>query len=114
MTNDDSVPRLIDVRGAIAGPIKRSLYRLVEQSVERVLAVEELNRLYRVSLDVPGDESYFATVLRVLNVTVALSDEDRQKIPAQGPLVVVANHPFGAIEGVILGEVLASRRPDTR
>jgi putative hemolysin len=114
MTNSDLVPRLIDVRSAIDGPIKRSLYRLVENPVERVLAVAELNRLYRQSLDDPRTESYFTTVLRVLNVTVALSDEDRQKIPADGPLVLVANHPFGAIEGVILGEVLTSRRPDVR
>ena len=36
------------------------------------------------------------------------------RIPIQGPAIVVANHPFGAIEGIILADILRSRRPDVK
>jgi putative hemolysin len=37
-----------------------------------------------------------------------------ESIPASGPLVVIANHPFGGIEGLYLYSLLAARRPDVR
>ena len=42
-------------------------------------------------------------------VAGALSD-----IPAEGPLVVVANHPYGILDGLMLGDILARRRGDFR
>jgi putative hemolysin len=35
-------------------------------------------------------------------------------IPPNGPAVVVANHPFGGLEGVLLASILCSVRPDVR
>ncbi len=104
--------RLIDLKEAIRGPVGRTLFRFVEHPVERVLSLSRINRLYAESRGHQGN--YFPTVLNVLDIQYQLSDEDREKIPSDGPLVVVANHPFGAIEGVILGDLLTRRRPDVR
>jgi putative hemolysin len=37
-----------------------------------------------------------------------------QSIPKKGPLVVVSNHPFGIMDGLILGHILRERRGDFR
>jgi putative hemolysin len=54
------------------------------------------------------------TALELLNVRYRVSDPDRARIPEKGPLVVVANHPFGAVEGLILGALLRSVRSDVK
>ncbi len=46
--------------------------------------------------------------------TYLVRSEDLAKIPTHGPLVVVANHPFGGIEGIVLGDLLQRIRPDTK
>jgi putative hemolysin len=123
MLQQDSAPRLIDLRSGITGPVKRSLFRLIEGPVEKVLSLGAINRAYARSLSLQqeqeqdgsaGGGDYFRTVLRTLDISYDLSDEDRAKIPTTGPVVVVANHPFGAIDGIILGDILTGVRPDVR
>src|SRR5215471_5508873 len=109
------VNRLIDLRGGIESPVKRALFRLVELPVEKALAVSEVNRVYSMSVALCEEKgSYFSAGLSALGVEYEVSAEDLQKIPATGPLVVVANHPFGAIEGLALGDILTRVRRDTR
>ena len=40
--------------------------------------------------------------------------EQLDRIPKEGPVVVVANHPFGGIEGLILCSLLRKVRPDVK
>ena len=106
--------RLVDLRANITSPVGRTLYRLLEWPIERLFSLPALDRLYASMSPVSGDRSYFATVLRGLGVAYDLAAEDVAKIPMHGPLVVVANHPFGAVDGLILGDVLTQVRPDFR
>ena len=39
---------------------------------------------------------------------------DLHRVPRRGPVVAVANHPFGMVEGVILGSLLLRVRPDVK
>src|SRR6185295_14083183 len=112
--NGDESPRLIDLGRSIESPIRRGLFKLVENPLGKMLSLGALNKLYADSQAADDGGNYFASILRLLNVEYDLSDEDVAKIPADGPVLIVANHPFGAIERVILGELLTRRRPDVR
>ena len=82
-------------------------------TLEHVLSIRRLARMYR---DMPksSDPLEFArAALDSLNVRSTLVGA-LDAIPATGPLVVVANHPFGGIEGLALYAALASRRADVR
>jgi putative hemolysin len=61
----------------------------------------------------PG-ESFYAALLRLMRVSWSVSDIDLARIPKTGPCVIVANHPFGMIEGTTIGTLLESVRPDVR
>ena len=47
-----------------------------------------------------------------LNYECSISDINR--IPKEGAFIVVANHPFGMAEGLILTKIIASVRPDVK
>jgi len=48
--------------------------------------------------------------LEALGLSVRVAREDLERIPAKGPLIVVANHHYGGVEGVVLASVLARAR----
>lgn len=106
--------RLIDLRGPLKTPLRRRLFKLVEPPIEKLLSVRSLNRTYSDFIDHYDHGNFFASALDHLNVRVDVSEEDRGKIPASGPLVVVANHPFGGIDGIVLGALLTSVRQDVK
>lgn len=110
--------RLVDLGRGIESPLGRRLYAMVgEPVIERLLSVSKLNRLYEHARE-PGRDvagrSFFQAALDTLAIRYQLSDDELTKIPAEGPVVVVANHPFGVIDGFILGDILTRRRADVR
>jgi putative hemolysin len=109
-----SFSALVDLRSSIRSPGRRALFRLVESTVNRVLSLTEVNRLYTRSLTLHDQENYFPTILRTLAIDYQVSDEDREKIPKYGPLIMVANHPFGAVDGLVLGDIMTHTRQDVR
>lgn len=85
-----------------------------QPAVQHLLRWQELNDLY-TSVNQPEDEDrIWERILRSLNVAYEVAPEDIANIPPRGPLVVVANHPYGGIEGVILAALLGSVRNDVK
>lgn len=83
-------------------------------SVEALLGLRRLRRLYLRLPECDSPEAFVEAVFARWNITVSVAPEDLERIPATGPVVVVANHPFGGIEGLALALVLGSARNDYR
>ncbi|MDD2236960.1 MAG: GNAT family N-acetyltransferase [Kiritimatiellae bacterium] len=81
---------------------------------ERTFQLDRLNRLYDDIGRLPADTPYCDRILRAMNVRCQVPENDLANIPRTGPVVVVANHPFGGIEGVILASLLRAVRPDAK
>ena len=52
--------------------------------------------------------------LAVLGINLAIEPEALRNVPATGPLIVVANHPFGALDGLALLTTITRVRTDVR
>ncbi|GGC23732.1 glycerol acyltransferase [Parapedobacter defluvii] len=53
-------------------------------------------------------------VLELLGIHVDISQADLERVPRSGSFIVVANHPYGGIEGLILLKILGAVRPETK
>lgn len=76
-----------------------------------VCGLGEINRLFDEAADYQGPE-FADHLLENMNITVDVAPEQLENIPKEGGFIVVSNHPFGGIEGVMLLSVVAKRRPD--
>lgn len=89
--------------GFLGTPFAWSLYHL--------LSLGELNRLYdnNKNLTSPDFES---KVLDDLGIMYKLSEEDINRIPKEGSFIIVANHPLGGIDGLLMLKIISKIRPD--
>lgn len=106
--------KLLDLSAAFSGTIGTACYKLFGASLERALSIKEMNTCYRDFLikNFSSNENFFDLVLAELACSYVVSDEDVQKIPKEGPVIIVSNHPYGGLDGVILGAILSKARPD--
>ena len=89
------------------------LKKLLIRAVEKMTGQPYLKRLYedhRANL-VPG-ESFWAAALRRLEVTLKYNEDALAGVPQTGALVIVANHPFGVLDGLIISFLASKIRTD--
>ncbi len=85
-------------------------------AIHRFLKIDELDRLYESARDPdsPRAPGFTRQLLRELAVTTAAAPADLARVPVSGPVVAVANHPFGILDGMVLYDLLSRIRPDVR
>lgn len=104
---------LLNVRESLTG-WKRTLYSLGGQPLEDFIGITALNDIYRRVKEDHTTINFFERSLRYLNVAYEASEEDLAKIPREGPVLVVSNHPFGIVDGVVFGALLTGLRDDAK
>ncbi len=75
------------------------------------LRLGKINRLFDGAADYQGRE-FADHLIENMGITIDVSPEQLENIPKEGGFVVVSNHPFGGIEGVMLLSAIAKVRPD--
>ena len=97
-------------------PLRQRMFAPVKSLLERWLLFHQLNALYAEAVAATGGDAHglFEGVLAALNARYHVLESDLARLPKTGPVVVVANHPFGGIEGIILTSMLRSARPDAK
>ncbi len=95
-------------------PLVRSVGRLARALARQLSGFARLEKMAD-TLPRCGDPQTFATAcLTALNVRTECLRGDLERIPAQGPVVLFANHPSGALEGLMLAALCGKARPDLK
>ncbi len=90
-------------------PLKRGIIRLVETATGQ----PKLKRMYIANQRFPrANESFFQAAVRSLALDVRYDADSLAAIPKTGPVVVVANHPYGVLDGIVISWLVGKVRPD--
>lgn len=91
------------------GPISNWIIR----SLERFTGQPRIKRLYLDYVnDGRPDELFWQDAVSRLNITPDVHFEPDAYIPKTGRLLVIANHPYGVVDGLILCSEISKVRPD--
>ena len=86
---------------------------LAIRTVERLTGQPYLKKLY---LDYQSEnlpiESFWDEVIKRLKLDIRIHAGGAEHVPATGSLVVVANHPYGVLDGIVICWLVAQRRKD--
>lgn len=109
---NELIKPLIELPCPSKGLISRRLFSGIKPVLEKCLALNFVNRKYLEAVSSLENSAFFDRALEILEVGYDLDEGDLEHIPKKGSVVVVANHPFGALEGLIMASILLRIRSD--
>lgn len=89
--------------------------RLLIQTIEYALGRRRLEKIYNTVRALPvAEHLLWHEARRALNIKIDWKGVPPETIRQNGPLIIVSNHPFGVVDGLILCELAASINPEFR
>jgi putative hemolysin len=83
--------------------------------LEKALGLDRLADIYDERPRNCSAYEFLEHSLSALGITLQIENEERLlEIPKTGPVLIVANHPLGGLEGVAIAKVVAKHRSDLR
>lgn len=87
--------------------------RIILRFLNWLLHIEDANEFIRKHKD-KKDFEFIEEIFEFLDFSYLLTSRDRQRIPSEGKLVIVANHPLGALDGLAILKAVGEIRPDVK
>ena len=89
----------------------RAIIRLMENATGRLSLIR---RAAGYEEDVARGRDFWEVMVERYGLSLDVVRGDLSNIPAKGPLIVIANHPYGILDGLVLGHILSATRGDFR
>lgn len=96
--------------GTFKNPFKAGTIRTIEWLTAKITLLR-LIRSFEAS-GAPKGVAFWTKALQHMGISIDTPTAEIARIPATGPLVVVANHPSGLVDGMILAQMISRRRSD--
>ena len=101
------------VAESLAERLPQSAWFSSAKGLARFLPFEKIQELYgRVQSSHHG--LWFEALLHEMEISLSVSETDLRRIPKSGAVLAVSNHPFGMLDGVVLGALLTRVRSDVK
>ncbi len=102
--------RALTYANSFDNPVQARIIRSLEWLTGKVTLLKMIRRLEQAG--VPQGSAIWGACLDIMEIDLTTPPEQVENIPREGPLVVVANHPHGLVDGMVLAELISRRRED--
>ena len=87
--------------------------KLVIKALKKLIHEEDFNDVIRKNQHLRGF-AFLDKLLSYFKFNYQIDNDSYNNIPAEGRLIIVANHPIGTLDGLALVKLIRSVRPDVR
>ncbi|TDU72973.1 putative hemolysin [Prosthecobacter fusiformis] len=112
---------ILDLRDYLRTPLQRSAYRVLGPLLDRGLGLRGLDEIYNGACDLQKTHpegqtchSWFESVLKTMNAAGDVETAADFEFPQSGPLIIIANHPYGILDPVLVAHYAAQHRPEVK
>ena len=104
--------RRLSYAGTFTNPFKAGSIRAIEWLTAKLKLLSMIRSFERSGA--PVGVAFWSKAIRHMGIRIDTPDEEIARIPKTGPVVMVANHPHGLVDGMIMAEMVSRVRPDFR
>lgn len=105
LVNNSQVKRALKVKGCMG--------TLIASAAMAITGFNRINRIYSHISEFYGID-FAHRLIEHLNIKCNVNGRELEYIPKEGPLIIVSNHPYGAIDGIIMLDIIGRIRPDIK
>lgn len=103
-------PRRLSYANTFEDPWKANTIRAIEWVTAKIRLLRTIRNFERSG--VPHGQPFFTKGLKYMGIDLLTPEDQIARIPKTGPLVVVANHPHGLVDGLVMAELIGRVRTD--
>lgn len=89
----------------------RALIRLMENTTGRLRLIK---RADGYEAEVAKGRDFWQVMVERYGLGLNIIGGTLENVPADGPLILIANHPYGILDGLVMGHILSETRGDFR
>jgi len=93
-------------------PIKRTVIRAIEWMTGKITIIRRIREFEKI--DPPKGQAFWPATMKSMGIELQTPQSQIDNIPPVGPVILVANHPHGLVDGMILADLIGRCRDDYR
>ncbi len=110
---EDYIPydkRKLSYANTFKNPFKANTIRTIEWLTGKLPLLRRIRKFEQKG--VPNGQAFWTAAIEEMGIHISTPQEEIDQIPKTGPLIVVANHPHGLVDGMIMAELIGRVRTD--